>query len=150
MDAKTCITCKKLLTVDSFDIKRLVCRSCRLQAFQKQTSATYLTYLHEIYKTAKGRARRRETEFSLDKQDLIDLWIAQEGRCALSGVVLTHHRDGSGKKDFNGSIDRINNLKGYHITNVQMVAYRVNIMKNTLPEDLFYWWIKTIRDFSCD
>lgn len=150
MDRKACIVCKKELALENFDSQRLVCRACRMLAFQRQTSATYLAYLHELYKTAKGRARRRGTDFTIDKQDLIDLWIAQGGRCALSGVVLTHHRDGSGKKDFNGSIDRINNLSGYHLTNVQMVAYRVNIMKNTLPEGLFYWWIKTIHDFSCD
>ena len=150
MDRKTCTVCRKQQHPDNFESQRLVCRLCRLEAFQRQTSTTYVTYLHEIFKTAKGRAKRRGTEFSINEQDLIDLWIAQNGRCALSGVVLTHHRDGSGKKDFNGSIDRTNNLKGYHKTNVQMVAYRVNIMKNTLPEDLFYWWVKTIRDFSCD
>lgn len=150
MKSKTCIVCRKEQSPDNFESRRLVCRPCRLTAFQRQASTTYTTYLHEIFKTAKQRAKKRGTEFTIDEQVLIDVWTAQNGRCALSGVVMTHHRDGNGKKDFNGSIDRIVNTKGYHVTNVQIVAYRVNIMKNTLPEDLFYWWIKTIRDFSCD
>ena len=150
MTRKTCSMCKKQQSPDNFEKGRLLCRPCRMTRFQRQTSTTYASYLHEVFKTAKHRAKRRGTEFTIDEEDLIDLWLTQNGRCALSGVVLTHHRDGSGKKDFNGSIDRIANKKGYHVENVQMVAYRVNIMKNTLPEDLFYWWIKTIRDFSCD
>lgn len=150
MESKTCIICKVDQPPENFESARLTCRSCRQTAFQRHTSATYATYLHEVFRTAKQRAKRRGTEFTIDEQDLLDLWAEQDGRCALSGVVMTHHRDGSGKKEFNGSIDRIVSTKGYHITNVQMVAYRVNIMKNTLPADLFYWWIKTIRDFSCD
>jgi len=24
------------------------------------------------------------------------------------------------------------------------------MMRSVLPEDMFYWWVKTIHDFSCD
>ena len=89
-------------------------------------------------------------EFTITKEDVVGLWDKQEGRCAISGVFLTHHKDGSGTKEYNASIDRISGEKGYIYQNVQLVAYRINIMKHTLPEDMFYWWVKTIHDFSCD
>jgi len=74
------------------------------------------------------------------------LWYKQEGRCALSGVHLTHHVDGRGVKEFNASVDRINNDVHYEPQNVQLVAYRINIMRHTLSEDMFWWWVKTIHD----
>lgn len=89
-------------------------------------------------------------QWAITSDDLILLWEKQKGRCAISGVFLTHHKDGSGYKDYNASIDRISGEKGYTPQNVQLVCYRINIMKHTLPEDMFYWWVKTINDFSCD
>ena len=68
----------------------------------------------------------------------------------MSGVYFTHHKDGSGNKEFNASIDRIDPGGNYTKNNVQLVAYRVNMLKHTLTEDMFYWWIKNIHDFSCD
>jgi hypothetical protein len=63
---------------------------------------------------------------------------------------LTHHLDGSGRKDFNASIDRIDSQMGYVPGNVQLVAGRVNLMKGTLGVDMLYWWVKTIYQHSCD
>lgn len=63
---------------------------------------------------------------------------------------MTHHHDGSGLKDFNASIDRIDNQLGYIPGNVQLVAYRTNILKQTLSTDMLYWWVKTIYEYSCD
>jgi hypothetical protein len=64
--------------------------------------------------------------------------------------VLTHHVDGSGHKDFNASIDRIDSQLGYVPGNIQLVALRVNILKQTLSTDMLYWWVKTIHAHSCD
>jgi hypothetical protein len=33
---------------------------------------------------------------------------------------------------------------------VQLVAYRVNIMRHTLSMDMFWWWVKNIHDVSID
>ena len=66
------------------------------------------------------------------------------------GVALTHHLDGSGAKEFNASIDHANNDQGYSRDNVRLVAYRINIMRHTLSTDMFWWWVKTIHDHSCE
>ena len=54
------------------------------------------------------------------------------------------------RKSTTPPIDRINGEEGYTFHNIQLVCYRINIMKHTLSEDMFYWWVKTINDFSCD
>ena len=92
----------------------------------------------------------RNIPWNITAEDLIELWEKQGGKCALSGAYLTHHRDGSGKKEYNASIDRIRPDLDYTPENIQLVCYRVNLLKHNLSEDMFYWWIKTIHDFSCD
>jgi hypothetical protein len=63
---------------------------------------------------------------------------------------MTHHIDGTGHKEFNASIDRVSPEAGYTPENVQLVAYRINIMRHTLSIDMFWWWVKNIHDMSID
>ena len=61
------------------------------------------------------------------------------------GLNMTHHRTNEGGKSaFNASIDRINNLEGYVLSNVQLVCNQTNTMRHTLNVGEFWWWIKTI------
>jgi len=151
---KTCRICGITDDITHFDKGRVVCTACRTQQKEIITSASYEAYLQHLFINAKSKVahkkRTRDHEFTITHEFLVQLWENQNGKCAISGVFLTHHRDGSGAKDFNASIDRISNAKDYTPDNVQLVAYRINIMKHALSEDLFYWWIKTIHDFSCD
>jgi len=110
--------------------------------------------LRNLYSKSKNSNKRdpraANRDWHITYEDLVEKWTEQGGRCALSGVYLTHHVDGSGVKDNNASIDRISQDVGYTAANTQLVCYRVNIMKHNLPEDMFFWWIKTIGDFTCD
>jgi len=106
-------------------------------------------YLRNLISKLK-HSRQKTHEWSLSPKDLFELWDEQNGRCAVSGVTLTHHLDGSGTKEFNASIDRINNDEGYSKVNVRLVAYRINIMRHTLSTDMFWWWVKTIHDYACE
>ena len=58
---------------------------------------------------------------------------------------MTYHLS-EGNKHFNASIDRIDNLKPYIRSNIQLVCVRVNYLKHTLDEGELYWWCKTIVD----
>lgn len=151
---KKCVSCEKTLDVSKFSAGRNECMACRTQNRESKISSSYGNYLRHIYAQSKSCVksgkRNRELEWAIEPEDLTNLWVKQGGRCAISGVYLTHHKDGSGHKDYNASIDRISSEKGYTYHNVQLVCYRINLMKNTLPEDMFYWWVKTINDFSCD
>jgi hypothetical protein len=152
--ARTCRTCGKTDDEVNFEHRRLSCLTCRTQQNQIRVSSTYQAYLGRLYTTSRSSVKtgKRSTvhEFTITAEDLVNLWDKQGGKCALSGTYMTHHRDGSGVKDFNASIDRISNSKDYTPDNVQLVTYRVNLMKHTMTEGMFYWWTKTIHDFSCD
>ena len=133
-----------------------MCISCKNAKHRRTVSTDHVQFLYGLYSQCKYSQTSRKqpghnvTEFKLEKEDLAAIWEEQNGRCALSGVVLTHHKDGSGRKDFNASIDRIVPYDPYIKDNVQLVAYRVNLMKHELTEDLFYWWIRTILDHMKD
>jgi hypothetical protein len=77
-------------------------------------------------------------------EDVLELWELQKGRCALTGLFMTFHKDGSGRRDLNVSIDRIDPDVEYLVTNIQLVCLRVNTMKHTMKEDELYWWAKNI------
>ena len=55
-----------------------------------------MKYTNTNRKQNKGHSK---VEFDITVEDLIRVWEKQNGRCALSGIVLTHHVDGSGKKE---------------------------------------------------
>lgn len=154
MSTKTCSRCQKDLPEDSFtetrpNVRRTVCRSCFGARARELRSSGYYSYLKRLVSNTRSQ-RKADFEFDISPAHLKELWEKQNGRCAISGVMLTHHTDGTGKKEFNASIDRIDSMQGYIPGNVQLVAYRVNLLKNTLSTDMLYWWVKTIHAYSCD
>ena len=153
-DTRKCFSCGKEKPEKEFPgTTKRTCTACKTRKHNKSVSGSHEAYLRDLCAKAKyavNSGRRAEhVEWRLKPQDLIDLWDKQEGRCAVSGVILTHHKDGSGHKDFNASIDRISNDRSYSPDNIQLVCYRVNIMRHSLSGDMFFWWIRTINDFSC-
>lgn len=153
-DHKSCTRCRQSLPIDSFEevkpgVHRSMCRQCRCSTNRENKSAGFLPYLKLVISSLRS-SRRNTHEFLIDAEYLAELWEKQNGRCAVSGVVLTHHNDGSGRKEFNASIDRIDSTQGYIPGNVQLVAYRVNVLKHSLSTDMLYWWVKTIYQHSCD
>ena len=150
----TCTVCGQVLPIGDFErLKdgwlRSTCRKCVMIQRNTAVSGSYELYLRRLLTKSKS-SRKNTHEFKLTIDDLMDLWQLQEGRCAVSGVFMTHHADGLGKKEFNASIDRIDGNKDYVRGNVQLVAYRINILKHTLSTDMLYWWVKTIYHHSCD
>lgn len=150
---KVCAKCGASRPETDFDLShgvlRSACKKCIEARRRKKWSSSYQEYLNKLLQSAKSN-RSKTMSFNVDLQHLIDLWEKQDGKCALSGVAMTHHRDGSGKKEFNASIDRIDQNEGYEPYNIHLVCYRVNILRHNLQVDMFYWWIKTISEHSCD
>jgi hypothetical protein len=156
-DTKTCTKCERTLPLERFEpypkgTYSKHCRYCQSASARVQRSSGYKAYLTNLLSKNRDCARKREniTEHLITVDHLVELWEKQEGRCAISGVVLTHHNDGRGHKEFNASIDRIDSQVGYIPGNVQLVALRVNTLKQTLTTDMLYWWVKTIYQHSCD
>lgn len=94
----------------------------------------------------------RNITINITSSELNDIYMKQKGKCALSKKDLTFNYATKAKQynnslnkvklvreinDFNISISRIDNNKGYTIDNVQLIACRINLMKNTLSNNQF-------------
>lgn len=85
----------------------------------------------------KNRAKSDNYEFNLTAKFLWTLFLAQNRKCALSGIDI-HITEVTWKKGFGtASIDRIDSNKGYTEDNVQWVHKDVNRMKMDFKVDYF-------------
>lgn len=77
--------------------------------------------------------------------DLNDLWIKQNGKCALTGAKLFLH---SKSIKCTASLDRINSVGNYTKDNIQWVHKVVNRMKWNLVQKDFLDWCKLISIYG--
>ena len=88
-----------------------------------------------IRKTKSDCKQRRNLDFTIDLDHLLELFNTQEGKCALSGWPLECTRGGNfkGNKNPRGcTIDRIDNSKGYISGNVQLACSLPNYLKGDM------------------
>ena len=164
IDTKLCKGCNQRLPLSKFEVgkntkgtyTRQTCRSCVGIQRRKRFSSNPRGYFQQALQYSKSSYKKNNKNITdlpayvLTVEDCLQLWDQQNGKCALSGVQMTHHRDGSGKKEFNASLDRIEPKGAYSKANVQLVCYRINIMRHVLDIDMFFWWVKNIHDFSVE
>lgn len=86
-------------------------------------------------------------EYNITIEHLEELWISQNGICALSGILMTNII-GEGYKEINCSVDRINTNEGYMIGNMRLVCNKVNTMRNNYTDENFIWFCKKIAEFN--
>jgi hypoxanthine phosphoribosyltransferase len=124
-------------TIKSIEVGKLgIIQSCGCNAHPKGNKARDFTGVGEIssrkFNTFIQSAKMRNLEFNLTKQYVWDIFLAQNKKCALSGVDLIF--DG---RITNASLDRIDNDLGYIMGNVQWVDKMVNSMKSDFNQTLF-------------
>lgn len=78
-------------------------------------------------------AARREIAFQISIEEIEEIWQKQSGKCALTGIPLTHTTSDPAM----ASLDRIDSSGPYIAGNVQLVCAVVNRMKGCLPEAEF-------------
>jgi len=110
------------------------CRKCAEKAF-----AIKPVSMRTLYLSAKSGAKDRGLKFQITEQDMMNLFLAQNKRCALTNRKLEifsatklHKRS-----ETTASLDRIDSFKGYVKSNIQWVHKWVNIMKWKLPQGEF-------------
>lgn len=146
-NSKKCTDCKQKLPAEAFPAQSKKCSTCRYTARRKAASATPQNFLTRSFgqlKHARMKKEKSKKGWEITLEDVLELWELQKGRCALTGLFMTFHKDGSGRRDLNVSIDRIDPDVEYLVTNIQLVCNRVNTMKHTMKEDELYWWAKNI------
>jgi hypothetical protein len=81
---------------------------------------------------------------TITRDDCITILNRQQGRCALSGEVLTCSLNLGFKNPTNASLDRINPQKGYEPTNVQLVCAVLNSFRSNTPVEEFVDWCRKV------
>lgn len=95
--------------------------------------------------------RRRNIVLAITIEDAWRKFLAQKGRCALTGLPLdwTYYvgRDRGGKPVRHlgsASLDRIDNAAGYTPSNIQWVHKEINIMRGDLSIEAFRHWCRLV------
>lgn len=102
-------------------------------------------------KTKYEAQNRRNLEFTISSNDLMNLLVAQNGKCALTGWELEFSRGGtfgSGTNPMSCSIDRKNNTLGYMLGNVQLVCWKANKIKSDLTDQEFKELCKAVANHA--
>lgn len=87
-----------------------------------------------------SQTARTKVSVTVTKEQLWDLFLKQNRKCALTGLPLTI---GSNRQN-NASVDRIDSSKGYDIDNIQFVHKDINMMKRWYNQDYFIKMCKLV------
>lgn len=153
----TCRTCGETKLLDQFEKNKACyhgrayrCRTCAGKKAIESQSRTMRNFLMQWCRPSHGHLKRSGKRslptFSremLQIDKLMALYEAQGGRCAVTGLKLTHKK-GNGRCWTNASIDRIENTKGYEPGNVRLVCVAVNLIRHEMTDDEMYWWAKKL------
>lgn len=132
-------------TYDGFDSWCKECRRNYLHEYNQSLDAFFRKKLDTI------RDDRRKIFSDLTIEQLVNLWNKQEGKCAISGVEMSHQRVKRQHNMTNCSVDRIDSSKEYTINNVQLVCWTVNRMKGeTSLEELLKWCKQIVKNNEKD
>lgn len=119
------------------------CKPCCKAGNQRSLEKKYSTFEGRIttfLRTCKNSSKKRGHEFNLTRQDFIDMWEAQEGLCAYSGIKLNL----APNTTTSVSVERIDNTIGYTPENTVLVAKAINSMKSNLTGEEFYDFCKSV------
>lgn len=93
------------------------------------------------FSEVRGGAIARDLAFDITIEELWALFVAQNRRCAISGVPLSM---GTAKGRPTASVDRIDSLLGYVAGNLQWVHRDVNLMKRSMTDAELVRWCRLI------
>lgn len=106
-----------------------------------QVSGSYIS-------SVRAGASRRGIGFSIDAEYAWDVFNAQGGECALTGIKLIMTYDGKRNATNTASIDRIDSSKGYIEGNIQWVHKDINAMKLGMSDTDFISYCKLVIEYN--
>lgn len=97
-------------------------------------------YINSVRKQLGSKLRaglkRRPSKNAPSIDDLVAMYEAQEGKCALTGIVMT--RLGGRIMQTSISLDRIDSKKGYSKDNIRLICHAVNAFKGPWTDDMMF------------
>lgn len=154
-----CSRCKHWKDVDNFygDPKsfngiRGRCKKCDIEIVNENHTNNLDRALRNLlirHKTngRSGSKRRKEFTFSegcVTLETLNELWVQQDGKCAVTGTPLTHIQGKGFRIWTNVTLDRIDNDRGYARDNIRLVCRAVNYMKAAMTDAEMFEWASRI------
>ena len=103
-------------------------------------------FLSRLLSGCKTRALKNNIPFDLTKEQLIELFEKQNGKCALSNLEMQTVIK-AGKNPFNVSIDRIKPGRAYSLSNISLVCNSINTMRSNLSDEEFLSFCKAVVDY---
>jgi len=148
MEIRRCDFCEEEKPRSDFSENRNICKPCRLIQRTARTGDNREVFFRRAISSLRHSRLKQGIEWSIDVEDLMRIYDEQEGLCALSGVLMTTHRDGTGRRKTNASIDRISPDLGYKKGNVQLLCWEVNRMKGASPQAEFWFWCENVSRWA--
>lgn len=100
-----------------------------------------------VWKTIKYGSKVRDLDFEITIEQIWDLFLKQDKKCALSGIKLKFSTTNL-SYDGTASLDRIDSERGYFIKNVAWVHKDLNIMKQDHTDEDFIDWCSKVSDYQ--
>jgi 5-methylcytosine-specific restriction endonuclease McrA len=92
-----------------------------------------LSKLNRLHHDAYRRATKSGKSFNITNDDMLSLWVKQQGLCVYTKLPLQIEPNQLATV----SLDRIDSSRGYEPDNVQLVCSVINVMKTSMSEREF-------------
>ena len=141
--------CSKLLNVDHSTVKDKVVELGLEQYIRpwRQVAWGYKDITSERWYSIVYGAKSRNFELDITIEDVWNLYIKQEKKCALTGWPVLYSKN---RNETTASLDRIDSTKGYTKDNIQVLHRLVNKLKLDCSQDVFLKMCKDIAQNTKD
>lgn len=112
------------------------CKACSNRTTENTHQGYYRNIRISWYNRIRSNAETRRKHWAITMDDLADLMESQNHRCALTGwsIAFPELRPGVPNQ---ASIDRIDSSGDYTRDNIQLLEYRINMMKQSYSQEDF-------------
>ena len=107
-------------------LNNVQCRKCAVDYQKVSREKEPIKY---IFRDARQHAKAKNREFTITLDDLFEVLLNQNNKCALTNILFS--------SETKPSLDRIDSSKGYTKENIQFVLKEINIMKSNFDESKF-------------
>ena len=114
-------------------------RNSAMEKDSKQSSPR--RFMTDMVAHLRRHSRKKKIEFDIDLDYVDGLWSNQNGRCAITKLVMTHEN----KDLFGVRIDAKDRNKGYVKGNIQLVCDAVKRMKRDMDDDEVLRFIQEVK-----